>query len=100
MRGKCFMMHVGKEEDKCIKIKVHDENIIQVKEIFYLGEILSSDGRNTKNLRERVPNGMRIVNEIRYILKTLSLGPHFFNLAVMLINAILVNGMIYNIESW
>ena len=48
-------MHIGKDKDKCIKLKAHDKELIEVEEITYLGEHITSDGKNTKNLKTEMP---------------------------------------------
>ena len=41
-------MHVGKNESSSQNLKEHDTNMIPVSEIDYLGEVISSDAKNTK----------------------------------------------------
>ena len=43
---------------------------------------------------------MGITSKILEILESLCLGPYFFNIGIMLRNAVLVNGMIFNAEAW
>ena len=47
-RGKCFKMHIGRNTDRCKSLRVHNENMINVEEITYLGNLISSDGRTSK----------------------------------------------------
>ena len=57
-KGKCFKMHVRHSNKNCPKLKVHEKEMIQVNEVKYLGEILSSDAKNTKNMKQRLAKGM------------------------------------------
>ena len=56
--GKCYKMHVGKNDESCQSFKVHNEVMVDVQEITYLGNIISNDGRNTKKHKRQ--NGKRI----------------------------------------
>ena len=47
----------------------------------YLGDIISSDGKNKLNIENRVSKGLGIVSQIMDILKTVSFGKHFFEIA-------------------
>ena len=51
-KGKCYKMHVGRNKEECKNMKVHDKEFIEIK---YLGEILSSDSKNTKMLKQEHP---------------------------------------------
>ena len=50
-KSKCVKLHVGKKTQFCPTLKVHGTNMPEVSEVSYLGDILSSDGRNTKNIK-------------------------------------------------
>ena len=69
-------------------------------EIEYLGEIISSDGKNTKNVKTKISKGMGLVSEIIDILDNLKIGHLYFETAVLLRNSILINGMINSVEIW
>ena len=90
---KCKKIHVGKthENFKCQQVfvdswkeeesKAVDNNIIEIKDVFageevveetldekYLGDIISHDGRNSKNIKARINKGRGIVKKILNIL--------------------------------
>ena len=96
---KCKKMHVGKycEEFKCrnlvvdswkeLEILDEETGIQKMKDIFtgkeimgegneekYLGDVISNDGRNIKNIRSRVNKGTGIVNRIISILDAIPFG--------------------------
>ena len=71
-----------------------------VKEASYLGDIVSSDGRNIKNIKARVSRGLNSINQIFIILENTALGPHYFEVALLLREALLISTMIYNSEIW
>ena len=91
-------MHVGKHKNECKVLKVHEKNFINVDEITILGDIISSDRKNTKNITNRTSKGIGIINDIMDILNNISFGPYYFEIAIMLRNAYLINGMLYNLE--
>ena len=48
-KSKCHKMHVGKKHETCPILEVHGTVMEDVKFDTYLGDIISSDGRNTQN---------------------------------------------------
>ena len=50
----------------------------------YLGDILSSDGKNDINIKERIKRGLGAVTNICQTLKDLCLGRYFYE-AVMIL---------------
>ena len=72
----------------------------EVSEDTYLGDILSSDGKNTKNVKNIISKGVGIINQIFNLLENLSFGPHYFAIAILLRESILINGTLTNAEVW
>ena len=81
-------------------MKVHKEKADKVEEAVYLGDILRQDGKNTSNIASRVKKGMGIVTKILDILKTVSYGRSYFEMATALREAELINGILTNVEVW
>ena len=65
----------------------------------YLGNVFSADGRIFENIAERYKKGIRLVNQILSILKEVHFGRYFFEMAIVLQNAILLNGMLLSIKA-
>ena len=65
-----------------------------------MGDIISSDGRNIKNIKARVAKGTGIVTKIMSILDNIPFGSHYFEIAVILRNSLLCSSMLCNSESW
>ena len=65
-----------------------------------MGDILSSDGKNAKNIRSRISKGIGIVNQMINLLDRISFGQHHFEIAMLLRDSMLVNGMTTNAEIW
>ena len=121
---KCKKMHVGriKREYKCQDLKVdkweevrikNDENIEIEEDLFvgehkmeekmeekYLGDVISNDGKNIKNIKARAAKGKGIVNRIITILDAIPLGRRYFEIGIILRDVLLVSSMLFNSESW
>ena len=99
-KSKCHSLHIGKPSKWCPEMKVHGKTADRVAEALYLRDIVSEDGKNTKNIRSRVSKGMGIVTEIMDTLNTVSFGANYFQIATVLREARLINGMLTNCEVW
>ena len=122
---KCKKLHVGKTSvdfkcqdlflDKWAEIEIKEEeseeikhkdvyegeNIIEQKEEDrYLGDIISVDGRNIKNIRARVNKGTGIVHRIMTMLNGIPFGKQYFQVGMILRNSLLVSSMLFNTEAW
>ena len=66
----------------------------------YLGDIISSDGKNTKNIQNRENKGHAASTQVQNILESIYFGKYFFQAAVLLRNSLLVSSMLFNSEAW
>ena len=66
----------------------------------YLGDILSNDGKNTKNILARKGKGLGVVDQITSILEEICFGPYQLEVALHLRNSMLLNGILTNSEAW
>ena len=99
-KSKCHKLHVGKSNPLCPELRVHDTPMQGVQSDTYLGDILSADGSNTANIQARVAKGNGIMSNIRKYLETVSFGAHYFKIALLLRESLLLNGILTNSESW
>ena len=99
-KSKCHYLHVGKPNHVCPGMKVHGNKAKNVSEAVYLGDIVREDGKNTSNIKSRVKKGMGIVTRIMDILKTISYGKKYFEIARTLREAEFINGILTNAEVW
>ena len=99
-KSKCHIIHVGKKKMDCQVLKVHGCPMEEVKSDTYLGDVLSSDGKNTLNIDARVSKGLGVVSQIMDLLRNVSFGNHYFEIAKSLREAMLVNGLLTNSEVW
>ena len=70
-------MHIGKNKKQCSELKVHGTTMESVPEYTYLGDIISCDGNNTKNVDKRVLKGIGIITQIMNLLEILSFVPFY-----------------------
>ena len=122
---KCKKIHVGKicESYKCQDLKVDkwEEIVIQndvtgtddiddecngyevmgkATEEKYLRDIISSDGKNIKNIKARVAKGKGIISRIMSLLQGIPFGRFYFEVAMILRESLLVSSMLVNTEAW
>ena len=69
-------------------------------EAVYLVDIICEDGSNISNVRNRLSKGLGLVTQILTILQTVSFGVKYFEIAVALREAMLINGMLGSSEIW
>ena len=59
----------------------------------YLGDLISSDGSNKKNIQARKEKGIGIVSQIMGILEGTIYGPYYFEVGLILRSSLLVNSI-------
>ena len=122
---KCFKMHVGKTciEEICPDLHVDGWKLRMVDEIEtgalkqveeftgshavkevqsekYLGDILSSDGKNHKNMMARKNRGTGIITQIMTKLNDIFFGNYYFQVAFIWRNTYLISSLLTNSEAW
>ena len=99
-KSKCNVMHVGKDTGICPKLEVHGTKMQKITQNTYLGDIVSSDGKNDANIASRVSKGLGIVTQIANMLEKVSFGKHYFKMAAAFRESNFLNGILTNAESW
>ena len=99
-KSKCHKMHIGRNHQMCPILKVHGTVMNEVTEETYLGDIISSDGKKQKNIKQRVSKGLGIMTEILNLLDLISFGPYLIEIALLLRESMLINGILTNVEVW
>ena len=122
---KCKKLHVGhsQEEYKCQNLMVDNWTEVEIKnevtgenglkdihvgellmeekdEEKYLGDVISTDGRNIKNIKARIAKGKGIVSKILTMLDGIPFGKHYFEMGILLRDRLLVSSMLFNSEAW
>ena len=72
----------------------------EVKSEKYLGDIISSDGKNLKNMMSRKNKGTGIVNQIMTKLEEVCFGHYHFQVAVIWRSTYLISSLLTNAEAW
>ena len=120
---KCHKLHIGKNQHVCPDLFVDDwrmekidefeTGIRNLKDVFngdyamegvedekYLGDLLTTDGTNTKNVESRKSKGVGSVSQILSMLEEITFGPFYFQVAVTFRSTWLVNSILTNSEAW
>jgi hypothetical protein len=98
--SKCKHIHVGKTEKLCPVLKVHGKNMSKCEVEKYLGDLVASDCKNKSNISNRRALGIGIISQIMILLDEISFGQYYFEIAVMLRQAMLINSILFNAEVW
>ena len=69
-------------------------------EAVYLGDIIRADGKNTSNIQNRVNKGIGQITKIMDMLKSVSFGEKYFQIANTLREATFLSGMLTNADVW
>ena len=83
-KSKCNKLHIGKTKVDCNELKVHGCLMTEVRKDTYLGDIISSDGKNTLNIESRISKGLGIVSQIMDVLKSVKFEVNYFEVAATL----------------
>ena len=121
--SKCHQLHVSKNNKMCPTLKIDNWELKKVKESEtglgnqedvlvgshnlekvdkdkYLGDIISVDGRNTKNIIARKGKAIGITNKITSILQEMCFDPYYFEVALALRNSLFLSSVLVNSEAW
>ena len=119
--GKCHKLHVGKERKSCPdlfldewKVKIVEETgyitlqdvqendhiVEEVSDEKYLGDIISKDGRNIKNIKARAAKANGSINQIMEILENVCFGSFQFEVAMIFRNSLFLSSFLFNSEAW
>ena len=102
-KDKCYQIHIGKNKDgkSCgTNLKVHNDVMKKESSGPYLGDIISSDGSIDLTIENRRQRGVGIISQITGIINNVSLGVHYFSIALALRECMFVNGLLFNSEVW
>ena len=92
-------MHVGKQNRNCCpNLTIDEKPMLNSNKEKYLGDILTTDGKINSNINERFNKYVGIVNQIMSYLKELSFGEHYFEMAQMFRQSMLLNSILCNSE--
>ena len=72
------------------------QEVKEVQQERYLGDILSCDGKNQKNITARKNKGTGIITQIMSILEDICFGNYYFQVAIILRNYLLISSLLTN----
>ena len=98
--NKCCRIHIGKEHGNCPPLRVHEFDMKESKSEKYLGDIIDHNGNIHATIVSRKGKGIGIVANILSIVHEIPLGKYRTEMALKLREAMLINGILYNSESW
>ena len=122
-KEKCHKLHIGCNKESCPELfldtwKIEETDELNTgRKVFndvvgddyaiensdeerYLGDLITSDGRNTKNLAARKAKAVGIVDKIMTILNDVFFGHYFFQVALTMRVQMLLSSILLNSESW
>ena len=99
-QDKCFNLHIGNDQQNCPELKVHGDKMATSRDIKYLGDWISSQLDNKKNIESRVNIGIGTISQIMSILKQVSLGYFYVEIGLLFRESMLISRLIFNSEVW
>ena len=93
-------MHVGRADGNCPRLQIHGVDMPNTDEISYLGDLITADGKNIRNIKDRTSKGLGLISQIFSVIKLTSFGNCTYEIALLLRNSILISGMMTNVETW
>ena len=79
---------------------VGQEKMTQKTEQMYLGDIISCDGKQDKNIEARKNKGIGIIAQIMSMLESTVYGKYYFEVAMVLRNSLFLSSVLLNSEAW
>ena len=98
---KCHQLHIGGNKTLCPNLTVNkDDKVEKINEDKYLGGVVSDVASNEKKIDYARNKGTATISSIMAILKEVSLGHHYLEIAMLLRETLFVNVILWNIETW
>ena len=102
-RKNCCNTKLGDVEQKtvsCVALEVQDSAMKQCDTEKYIGDIVSSDGSNDRNIMNRRSQGFGSISTIFSMLQALSFGYHYVRIWLILRESHLLSKLLLSCESW
>ena len=90
---------IGKTQE-CPRVEVNGSVMTKVKHEQYLGQYVSANGCNDKNITERCNKGIGMQCQVFAMLSEISLGSYFFHIGLLLRDTNLINAVLFGAEAW
>ena len=66
----------------------------------YLGDIISKNAKNARNISARKSKSIGIIRKIMSTLNDIWFGKYYFEVAILLMNSLLISSLLSNSEAW
>ena len=99
-KKKCSVIHVGKSTENCYDLRVHGDIMHKADSSKYLGDIINKSGKVKENIADRVVKAVASFAIIRAILEDIPLGRHRTEIGLELRQAMFLNRVLFNCETW
>ena len=100
-KTKCHNVHIGNvKANGCSRLKVHNSPMLNETQVKYLGDQVNNSGQIKATIDERRAKAFGLTSEILSIANNVPLGQWRIQSGLMLRQAMLVNGTLYNSECW
>lgn len=100
-KQKTHHMHFGKRSTLCpTNLLVHDSVMESSQSEKYLGDIVQTDAKNLKMIKDRASKAQGKIAEIKAIISELPLGNAQFRVGLMLRQSLFMGAVLTNTEAW
>ena len=99
-KNKCHYIHFGNPKTECHILRVDGQKMQNSKKETYLGDILEDNTKTKANIEKRKLKEYGIVKEILAITNEIPLSHWKIKAGLLLRQAMLVIGTLYNSEAW
>ena len=98
--SKCSKIHVGKKENPCPDLRVHDDIMKTSDKEKYLGDQITSKANSKDTIEARISRGNAVLAQMTALLSDLPLGKRRTETGMILRSAWFLNGCLFNSEVW
>ena len=103
-KKKSIKLHISKDLQSKVKrssnLKVQGFDMSESTEETYIGDVITDDGSNNKNIARRRQIGYGAISSIFAILNTISKGYQYIEIGLIFRESVLISKMLLSCEAW
>ena len=84
----------------CVYYTISQPHVLLKSTQKYLGDLISSSGNNTENIKERCKTGFKAISQIKALMKDVSMGKYTIQIGSTFRDTMFVSKMLLNSEVW